>query len=107
MQANNAPIHKARIIMKYLQDKGAKVLKWPRYSPYLNPIEHLWFILKEMVYKVNPDIEKVTGDQEIREALGKALNEAWKLIPEKRFKALWKRYDKRIDAVCKSKGLVD
>ena len=85
-------------------ENGVKVLKLPPYSPDLNPIEHLWFLLKEMVYKVNPDIEKVTGDKEIRKALGTALKEAWELIPEKRFKVLWMKYHKRIDAVCKAKG---
>ena len=81
-----------------------KVLKWPPFSPDLNPIEHLWFILKELVYKVKPDIEKVAGDLEIREALGKALKDAWELIPEEWFKVLWKKYHKRIDAVRKAKG---
>jgi len=81
-----------------------KVLKWPPFSPDLNPIEHLWFILKGLVYKVNPDIEKVTGDLEIRESLGKALKDAWELIPEERFKVLWNKYHKRIDAVRKAKG---
>ena len=57
-----------------------------------------------MVYKVNPDIEKLTGDKEIREALGKALKEAWELIPEKRFNVLWRKYHKWIDAVLKVKG---
>jgi len=101
---DNAPIHKAKIITKFLEENGVKVLKWPPYSPDLNPIEHLWFLLKEMVYKVNPDIEKLTGDKEIKEALGKALKEAWELIPEKRFKVLWRKYHKRIDAVLKAKG---
>ena len=89
---DNAPIHKASIITKFLEENGVKVLKWPPYSPDLNPIEHLWFLLKEMVYKVNPDIRKLTGDKEIKEALGKALKEAWELIPEKKFKVLWMKY---------------
>jgi transposase len=84
---DNAPIHKAKMITKWLRENGVKVLKWPPYSPDLNQIEHLWFVLKE-----------------IREALGKALKEAWESIPEKRFKVLWKKYNRRIDAVCKAKG---
>ena len=38
------------------------VLEWPPYSPDPNPIEHLWFRLKQLVYQVNPQIEQVKGD---------------------------------------------
>ena len=73
---DNALIHKASIITKFFKENRIKVLKWPPYSPDLNLIKHIWFLLKEMVYKVNPDIKKLTRDKEIREALGKALKEA-------------------------------
>ena len=41
---------------------GVDVLEWPPYSPDLNPIEYLWFRLKQLVYEVRPDIEQVGGD---------------------------------------------
>ena len=33
-------------------------------QPRSQPIEHLWFRLKELVNEVNPDIEDVDGDDE-------------------------------------------
>lgn len=56
-------------------DVGVDVLEWLPYSPDLNPIEHLWFQLKQLVYQVNPKIEQVKGDIDtVRGALWDALD---------------------------------
>ena len=79
---DNAPIHTAKIVREWFEENGIDVLDWPPYSPDLNPIEHLWFRLKKLVYQVNPDIEKVGGSADtVREALYEALERAWTMIP--------------------------
>ena len=54
---NNAPIYTAHVVRRWFKDIGVDVLEWPPYSPDLNPIKHLWFRLKQLVYEVRLDIE--------------------------------------------------
>jgi transposase len=75
---DNVPIHKSKRSMKWFQDGAVQLLEWPPYSPDLNPIENLWFLLKEGVYKVNPDIEFTCGDDDkVAEALETAAIQSW------------------------------
>ena len=102
---DNAPIHTARIVKQWFQQHDLKVLDWSFYSPDLNSIEHLWFCLKKLVYVINSDIEKVTeGVEKIKEALDKALIEAWNLIEADILESLMMSMSKWIKAVIASEG---
>jgi len=51
-QQENAPFHKARIISNWFleHDNGFTVLKWQQSTQQsldLNPIEHLWYVVKK------------------------------------------------------------
>ncbi|CAF1003959.1 unnamed protein product [Rotaria magnacalcarata] len=51
---DNAPPHRSKYTMKWLQDKGIKVMKWPASSPDLNPIENLWDHIDKKLTQMKP-----------------------------------------------------
>jgi transposase len=60
--------------MAWFANLGIPLEDWPPYSLDLNLIKNLWRKLKELVYKVNPIIDYVTGsDNTVRDALGEVL----------------------------------
>jgi hypothetical protein len=101
---DNAPIHTALAVTDWLKEKGVNVMAFPPYSPDLNPIEHIWFPLKEKVYELRPDIEEIHGEEAVKGILGSTLEEAWEKIDWARFEALIDSYRRRIDAVIKAEG---
>lgn len=102
---DNAPIHTAKKTMNWLQDMGIEVMDWPPYSPDLNPIEHLWFRLKELVYTVRPDIEDIQGSEDtIQKTLLAALEEAWTLMDRVYMDQLIESMPHRVQAVIEAGG---
>jgi transposase len=49
---DNARIHTARVVRAFLAKHGITTIDWLPYLPDLNPIEHLWWVLKKMVFKL-------------------------------------------------------
>ncbi|KAG1046675.1 hypothetical protein G6F43_010849 [Rhizopus delemar] len=64
---DNAPIHKAEDISRYIESRGYRCAYLPSYSPELNPIEQFWSVLKSKV-KRNRFLESETLMTRISEA---------------------------------------
>ncbi|KAL1936649.1 hypothetical protein VTP01DRAFT_783 [Rhizomucor pusillus] len=64
---DNAPIHKAEDIFKYIESRGYRCAYLPSYSPELNPIEQFWSVVKSKV-KRNRFLESETLMTRISEA---------------------------------------
>ncbi|KAH0818446.1 hypothetical protein GEV33_004345 [Tenebrio molitor] len=58
---DNARPHKARIVVRYLEQVGIRLLPWPANSPDLNPIEHVWDFLGKRVRRRQLRPETLNG----------------------------------------------
>ena len=102
---DNAPIHSANSVKKWFEEHAIPVMDWPPYSPDLNPIEHLWFPLKEGVSGQDPELDHASGHSiEVEEKLWEALQASWAMIKQGILKHLVKSMDNRVNAVIEAKG---
>jgi transposase len=101
---DNAPIHTANKTKAWFREMGILLVDWPPYSPDLNPIEHIWWHLKAKVLELYPDLKDLGTGEEAKEALERALIEAWDLIDETIIESCLESMCRRRDAVIAAKG---
>ncbi|KAF7241327.1 Parafibromin [Varanus komodoensis] len=88
-QHDNDPKHTSKTTTALLRKLRVKVMDWPSMSPDLNPIEHLWGILKWKVEEC-----KVSNIHQLRNVM-----EEWKRTPVATCEALVNSMPKRVKAV--------
>ena len=94
-QQDNAPCHKAKTVMSWLEGSGVNVLSWPPQSPDLNPIEYLWNVL----------FKKITGNKpQNTNSLFEMLQKKWQSIEVDTCRNLVHFMPRRIRTVDKSRG---
>jgi transposase len=98
---NNVPIHTAESSLEWLEIYDVRVLDWPPSSPDLNPIEHVWLVLKRTLYKLHPEFDTM-GD--LVEEFEAGLKEAWATIPNTLIKKLILSMPDRLEACKAVKG---
>ena len=102
---DNARIHTAKKVLIWLEEQGINLLEdWPPYSPDLNPIEHLWFALKNAVYDVCPKFDSIKGNNNIRAKLEEVLPQAWRLIKTETIRGVYESMPRRMEAVIEAEG---
>ena len=102
---DNAPIHTAKKVRLWFEMHGVEVMEWPPYSPDLNPIEHLWYRLKELIYQRHPELMRVGGnDDKVREAMIQAMKNVWPEVGRQLMDDLIDSMTTRVNAVLDAKG---
>ena len=94
-QQDNAPCHTSAVSRKWFQRNRVTVLEWPPQSPDLNPIEHLWSLLKKKIAQRKPKSKS--------ELISK-IKEEWEKITPDICNTLIQNMPKRLAAVIKAKG---
>ena len=96
---DNDPKHKTNAVQAYLNRKEEKGdlqdISWPSQSPDLNPIEHLWRIVKHKRKGF-----KATSKENL---FGK-VQEIWANLTSTELKKLVESMPERVEAVIKAKG---
>ncbi len=94
-QHDNDPKHTSKATVGFLKKNRVKVIQWPSMSPDLNPIEHLWGILKRQVEHHSP-----SSIQSLKEVI----LEEWKKIDLAKYRQLVHSMPRRLGAVIKNHG---
>jgi transposase len=93
---DNAPTHK-KYAIPARNALGFESMNWPPNSPDLNPIENVWYVIKEQIFK---DHWKVTSTGEMEEVVKKIWNE----FPQEKMDNLVKSMERRINLILETKG---
>lgn len=101
---DNARIHTAQKVKDWFTNNAIVLLEWPPYSPDLNPIEHLWAKLKEFIHEKHPELMSMGKSDADREALERAIYEAWDAIGQGVIDNLIKSMDTRVNSVIAARG---
>ena len=96
-QQDNDPKHTSRATKNWLATTGINTMKWPSQSPDLNPIEHLWCLVKRRLGEY-PETPKSMHK------LMKRVDDVWQNIPEDSCRTLIESMPSRVLAVKKAKG---
>ena len=94
-QHDNDPKHISKMTIALLKRLRVKVMDWPSMSPDLNPIEHLWGILKRKV-----EVCKVSNICQLCDIV----MEEWKSILVATYEALVNSMPRRVKAVLDNDG---
>jgi hypothetical protein len=102
---DNASIHMAGLVNLWLKDHFIPILPdWHPYSPDLNPIEHLWARLKEMIYERYPGLDGISSKDEQERILKEILPLCWEALNPSLIESLINSMPTRIEACIAANG---
>ena len=97
LQQDNSPVHTAKRIKSFLDDKNIQVMKWPALSPDLNPIENIWGFIKK---KLSQNLNTRTTINDIRSEV----HRIWVNLPQRYILSVVASMRSRMKQVINSSG---
>lgn len=103
-QQNNSPNYTSRMAEKWLEDHVLEVLKWPPYSPGLNPIEKVWTLLKDKAHKIIKSNKPLSGSSDfIHQKLAEYAQKVWDQIDWSIMQPILESMPQRVNKCIKAK----
>lgn len=103
-QQDNTKIHTSKAIKEWFEKHSIQVIKWPSHSPDLNPIKHVWKMLKEALFKLYPELVYLKANQLDIQRFKDMIKHAQRSLDQSKIQELFHSIYKRIEAVRKAKG---
>jgi transposase len=103
-QQDNARIHTAIDTQEWFELHGIYVVEWPPHSPDLNPIEHVWNLLKRKLMELHPCLYIEGKSQSDWRYFEEAIQGSWWAIPQASIDNLIDSMPRRILAVYRARG---
>jgi transposase len=94
---DNAPCHTSKVVTEFIEQTDFEFIKWPPYSPDLNPIENVWAWIKMKLYSEFPPAE---CEQDLIDYVFKC----WADLDEEMCQRYCQNYNKRLLAVLNARG---
>ena len=100
-QQDNAGPHRHNNVARWFKENKVCKIFWPPYSPDLNPLENVWGILQDELYKYNDDLETSEDVWEVAQ-------EIWKKDINSCIPKLYKSLpDRMLEVIERSGGRID
>ena len=103
-QQDNARIHTSKKTIKWLEEHQIDTIRWPPHSPDLNPIEHVWKAMKELLHKRYPNLYLLNDSEVNRSFLYGCLVEVWNEVAQEAIVNLIESLPRRLRAVIAARG---
>ncbi|KFM67707.1 Transposable element Tc3 transposase, partial [Stegodyphus mimosarum] len=95
---DNARPHRTLAVEELLEREDITRMDWPAYSPYLNPIEHVWDALG---IRIAARLHPPQNTQQLKQML----IEEWALLPQEMLHQLVLTYWAAVNSIMLSQGL--
>jgi len=97
-------IHTAAKTKEWLDAHGVWVLPHPPHSPDLNPIEHVWKKMKDVLHRDFPALHLLKNNTTNIATVEAALKVAWERVPQALIDRLVDSVPSRLEAVVQARG---